>query len=80
MDAGSYSLTAIARDDSGNTTASSTRDIIVRSATLPNTAVFVQASDHETAVYHYVLEKRSRSHSGKLGIECRSGQADNHRR
>jgi len=35
VDAGSYSLTAVARDDSGNTTASSTRDIIVRSATLP---------------------------------------------
>ena len=31
VDAGSYSLTAVARDDSGNTTASSTRDIIVRS-------------------------------------------------
>ena len=56
VDAGSYSLTAIARDDSGNTTASSTRDIIVRAATLPNTAVFVPASDHETAVYHYVLD------------------------
>ncbi|HET9568655.1 MAG TPA: Ig-like domain-containing protein [Vicinamibacterales bacterium] len=56
VDAGSYSLTAVARDDSGNTTASSTRDIIVRSATLPNTAVFVPASDHETAVHHYVLD------------------------
>jgi hypothetical protein len=53
---GSYSLTAVARDNSGATTVSSTRDITVRSATLPTTLMFTPSSNHSTAVDHYVLE------------------------
>ena len=54
--AGTYSITAVARDNTGATTVSSTRDIIVSSASLPSTAVFVPSSNHATAVDRYVLE------------------------
>ena len=54
--AGSYSLTAVARDSGGATTVSSTRDITVKSATLPSTAVFTPSSNDATAVQRYVLE------------------------
>jgi hypothetical protein len=54
--AADYSLTAVARDNAGATTASSTRDISVRPASLPSTAVFVPSSNHATAVDRYVLE------------------------
>jgi len=54
--AADYSLTAVARDSDGATTASSTRDISVRPASLPSTAVFVPSSNHATAVDRYVLE------------------------
>jgi hypothetical protein len=54
--AGSYSLTAVAVDNLGATTVSSTRDITVKLAGLPTTAVFNPSSNHSTAVEHYVLE------------------------
>ncbi len=54
--AGSYSLTAVARDNAGATTVSSTRDITVRPPNLLSKAVFVPSSNHATAVDHYVLE------------------------
>jgi hypothetical protein len=54
--AGSYSLTAVARDNAGATTVSSTRDITVKPLNLPSTAVFTPSSNHATAVDRYVLE------------------------
>jgi hypothetical protein len=54
--AGSYSLTAVARDSGGASTVSSTRDITVKAPTLPSTAVFTPSSNHATAVDRYVLE------------------------
>ena len=54
--AGSYSLTAVARDNAGATTVSATRDITVTAVALPSTAVFTPSSNHETAVDRYVLE------------------------
>jgi Bacterial Ig domain len=56
VSAGNYSLAAVARDDLGATTVSSTLDIAVRPANLPSTAVFMPSVDHETAVDRYVLE------------------------
>ena len=49
---GSYSLTAVARDNGGSTTVSSTRDITVSLPNLPSTAVFTPLSNHTTAVQH----------------------------
>jgi hypothetical protein len=54
--AGSYSLTAVARDNGGAATVSSTLDITVSPAGLPSTAVFGPSSNHATAVDRYVLE------------------------
>ncbi len=54
--AADYSLAAVARDNAGATTVSSTRDISVRSASLPGTAVFTPSSNDATAVDRYVLE------------------------
>lgn len=54
--AGSYALTAVARDNAGAMTVSSTRDITVKPSTLPSTAVFTPSSNHATAVDRYVLE------------------------
>jgi hypothetical protein len=54
--AGNYSITAVARDNDGATTVSSTRDITVRPVSLPSTAIFVPSSNHATAVDRYVLE------------------------
>jgi hypothetical protein len=53
---GNYALTAVARDNAGAMTVSSTRDITVKSATLPTKAVFTPSSNHATAVDRYVLE------------------------
>jgi hypothetical protein len=52
---GSYSLTAVARDNSGATTVSSTRDITVKPPSLPTTVVFIPSSNDATAVERYVL-------------------------
>lgn len=54
--AGSYSLKAVARDNAGATTVSSTRDITVGLLGTPTTAVFTPSSNHATAVDNYVLE------------------------
>jgi hypothetical protein len=54
--AGDYSIMAVARDNRGATTVSSTRDIIVSPAGLPTTAVFVPSSNDATAVDRYVLD------------------------
>ncbi len=54
--AGTYSINAVAYDNAGAMTQSSTRDITVRSATMPTTAVFTPSSNHSTAVDRYVVE------------------------
>jgi len=54
--AGSYALTAVAHDNAGATTVSSTNDITVKPVTLPSAAVFTPSSNHDTAVDRYVLE------------------------
>jgi len=54
--AANYALTAVARDNGGATTVSSTRDISVKPANLPSTAVFTPSSNDATAVDRYVLE------------------------
>ena len=55
MPAGAYSLTAVARDNQGAVTVSSTRDINVTASGTPSTAVFIPASIHDL-VDHYVLD------------------------
>ena len=54
--AGAYSLKAVARDNGGATTVSSTRDITVKPANMLSTAAFTPSVDHATDVLHYVLE------------------------
>lgn len=55
--AGSYSIMAVARDNAGATTVSSTRDITVGSTTDTGTrAVFDPSSNDATAVDRYVLD------------------------
>ena len=55
MPAGSYSLTAVARDNLGAVTVSSTRDITVTASGTPSKAVFIPASIHDM-VDRYVLD------------------------
>ncbi len=54
--AGSYALTAVARDNAGAVTVSSTHDITVKPLGLLSTAVFTPSSNHATAVDRYVFE------------------------
>jgi hypothetical protein len=54
--AGTYALTAVARDNAGAMTVSGARDIRVDSATLPRTAIFTPSTNHATAVDRYFLE------------------------
>ncbi len=54
--AGTYSLTAVARDNAGATTVSSARTITVSGASMPTTAVFTPSSNHATAVTRYVVD------------------------
>ena len=54
--AGTYSLTAVARDDDGATTTSAARTITVGNPSSSRRAVFVASSNHNTAVTRYVLE------------------------
>ena len=54
--AGTYALTAVARDIYGGTTVSSTRDITVVAQNAPYSAVFVPSVNHDTAVQYYVLD------------------------
>ena len=54
--AGTYALTAVARDNAGAMTVSGARDIRVDGATLPRTAIFTPSVNHATAVDRYFLE------------------------
>jgi Big-like domain-containing protein len=54
--AGTYALTAVARDNDGATTVSGTRTITVNDPQMPDRAVFTPSSNHATAVNQYVLE------------------------
>jgi hypothetical protein len=53
--AGSYSLTAVARDNSGATTTSASRSITVAAAATPSKALFFPSADH-ALVTKYVLD------------------------
>jgi len=53
--AGSYGILAMARDNRGAVTVSSTRDITVTASGTPSKAVFTPASDHDVVV-RYVLD------------------------
>jgi hypothetical protein len=55
--AGTYSITAVARDDDGATTTSGARTVIVSNptSTLPNRLAFTASADH-ASVLHYVLQ------------------------
>jgi regulation of enolase protein 1 (concanavalin A-like superfamily) len=54
--AGTYGLTAVARDNAGAMTVSGARDIRVDSVTLPRTGIFTPSVNHATAVDRYFLE------------------------
>jgi hypothetical protein len=54
--AGSYTLTAVARDDDGAVTTSAARTIAVQAATTGKNVVFGASPDHNTLVTSYVLE------------------------
>jgi len=54
--AGSYSLKAVAYDNAGGMTSSSTLDVTVKPPNLPSTAAFTPSSNHATAVDRYVVE------------------------
>jgi regulation of enolase protein 1 (concanavalin A-like superfamily) len=54
--AGTYNLTAVARDDSAGMTVSVARTIAVDDPTMPGKAVFTASIDHDTAVDYYVVE------------------------
>jgi regulation of enolase protein 1 (concanavalin A-like superfamily) len=54
--AGSYTLTAVARDNGGASTTSAARSIIVNNPTPPTRAVFSPSADHNTMVTSYYLE------------------------
>jgi hypothetical protein len=54
--AGSYQLTAVARDDDAGVTVSAARTVTVNDPQLPGRAVFTASSNHDTAVDYYVVE------------------------
>jgi regulation of enolase protein 1 (concanavalin A-like superfamily) len=54
--AGSYSITAVARDNGGASTTSAARSITVTGATMPTRAAFVPSSNHATSVTSYRLD------------------------
>jgi hypothetical protein len=54
--AGSYTLTAVARDDDGATTTSAARTIAVQVAATGKNVVFGASPDHNTLVTSYVVE------------------------
>ena len=53
---GTYSVTAVARDNDGGTTVSGARTVGVLSASMPKRAVFAPSSDHATGVARYLVE------------------------
>jgi hypothetical protein len=54
--AGSYQLTAVARDNSGGTTASAARSITVDDPAMPDRALFTASADHDSNIDYYVVE------------------------
>jgi hypothetical protein len=54
--AGSYQLTAVARDNSGGMTVSAARSVTVSNPSMPGRALFTASSDHDTNVDYYVVE------------------------
>jgi hypothetical protein len=54
--AGSYQLTAVARDNTSGMTVSSTITITVNDPAVPSRAVFNASADHNTNVDYYVVE------------------------
>jgi hypothetical protein len=56
VQAGSYQLTAVARDNASGTTVSSTRTITVNNPGTPARAVFTASADHNSNVDFYVVE------------------------
>ena len=54
--AGSYGLTAVARDNSDGVTVSGARTITVYDPLIPGRAVFTASTNHDTAVDRYFLE------------------------
>lgn len=54
--AGTYSVTAVARDNGGATTVSGALGVLVVSVQLPKHAVFTPPANHATAVNRYLLE------------------------
>lgn len=54
--AGSYSVTAVARDNAGATTVSGSVSVTVSAPQTPSLAVFAPSSSHDTAVDRYVVE------------------------
>ena len=54
--AGSYSLTAVARDNANGMTVSGARSIIVTDPQTPTTAVFTPSTDNDTDVTSYEIE------------------------
>jgi hypothetical protein len=54
--AGSYQLTAVARDEDGGMTVSGSRAITVNDAQMPGRALFTASTNHDTAVDFYVIE------------------------
>jgi hypothetical protein len=54
--AGTYQLTAVARDNASGMTVSSTSTITVTTSTMPTRALFTASANHDTAVDSYLLE------------------------
>ena len=56
VQAGSYSLTAVARDNANGTTVSGARSITVMDPNTPTTADFTPSADNDTSVTYYEVE------------------------
>ena len=54
--AGSYSITAVARDSAGATTVSAARTVVVSDPQAPGRAIFTPSSNHATSVDRYVID------------------------
>jgi hypothetical protein len=54
--AGSYQLTAVARDEDGGMTVSASRAVTVNDPQMPGQALFTASGNHDSAVDYYVIE------------------------
>ena len=54
--AGSYQLTAVARDEDGGMTVSAARAVTVNDPQMPGRALFTASGNHDSAVDYYVVE------------------------